>query len=57
MDYIENYRMERAHELLLHTNLSITEIYGKVGYNSAQSFRRAYKRITGVTPNSARENP
>lgn len=57
MDYIESYRMEKAQELLTDTDLSIKEIYGKVGYNSAQSFRRAYKRLTGVTPNSLRERP
>ncbi|NMA84402.1 MAG: AraC family transcriptional regulator [Epulopiscium sp.] len=56
-DYLEKVRMDKALELLKETNISITSISELVGYNSAQSFRRAFKRICGLSPTAARKNP
>jgi two-component system, response regulator YesN len=53
-DYVEQIRMDEACNLLMNTQLNINEIFDKVGYNSAQSFRRAFKRIKGVSPNTMR---
>lgn len=54
-DYLEQIRMKHAVNLLKNTTFNINEIAEKVGYNSAQSFRRAFKRITGVNPTTLRE--
>jgi len=53
-DYLESIRMNHASLLLNSTDLSINEISERVGYNSAQSFRRAFKRQCGVNPSSLR---
>ena len=53
-DYVEQVRMDEACNLLENTQLSINEIFDKVGYNSAQSFRRAFKRMKGISPNTMR---
>ncbi len=55
-DYVERLRISRASELLRTSSLTINEIGEGVGYNSAQSFRRAFKRIEGTTPSAMRKN-
>jgi AraC-like DNA-binding protein len=55
-DYLEKVRMDHANELLQNKDISINEIALAVGYNSAQSFRRAFKRISGVSPTALRKN-
>jgi two-component system response regulator YesN len=54
-DYLESVRFKKASELLAQTDKTIDEISQCVGYNSAQSFRRAFKRISGITPTSYRD--
>lgn len=48
--YVENLRMEEAKKLIESGNYTITAIAQMVGYNSSQTFRRAYKRVYGCTP-------
>ena len=48
--YLERVRMKNAHVLLSETNLSIDEIAKKTGYNSSDTFRKAFKRFHGITP-------
>lgn len=48
--YLENIRMEKAKTLLMKNELSIKEIASQCGYSSPHSFRRAFKRITSITP-------
>jgi AraC-like DNA-binding protein len=55
-DYLEKVRMDHAYELLQNKDISVNEIAELVGYNSAQSFRRAFKRISGVSPTTLRKN-
>lgn len=55
-DYVEKLRIDKACELLLDNSLTIKEISGLVGYNSVQSFRRAFKRIQGVSPSEMRKS-
>ena len=52
-DYIEQIRIEKACELLLEGEL-IADIAEKTGYNSVQSFRRAFKRVKSVSPSEYR---
>ena len=46
-NYVEGIRMEKAKELLKQTNLKVGEIAVQIGYTSANSFCRAFKRNTG----------
>ncbi|SOY28680.1 HTH-type transcriptional regulator YesS [Acetatifactor muris] len=54
-NYVENVRLEHACELLKTTEMSIDEISGMVGYNSVQSFRRAFKRVYNASPKEYRQ--
>lgn len=54
-DFVEQVRMKQACILLEDPELSINYIAEKVGYNSVQSFRRAFKRIKGVSPSALRK--
>ncbi len=47
---IERIRIEKACELLKNTNFKIVDVSKSVGYNSDISFRRAFKKVTGLTP-------
>ena len=47
---IERLRIEKASQLLQTTNIRIGEVAAAVGYSSDSSFRRAFKKITGVSP-------
>lgn len=47
---IEQLRIDRACQLLSTTDIRISEIATSVGYSSDSSFRRAFKKITGVSP-------
>ena len=55
-EFLSNYRIKRAKELLVTTNLKIYEVAENVGYNDSITFGRAFKKITGMTPNSFRNN-
>lgn len=55
-DHLEKVRMDHAVDLLLHTGHTVDEISARVGYNSSHSFRRAFKRVTGVSPSSYRQS-
>ncbi|AEI42825.1 helix-turn-helix domain-containing protein [Paenibacillus mucilaginosus] len=54
-EYVELVRITKAAELLLENRLTIDEIAVQVGYNSAHSFRRAFKRVRGVSPSAFRQ--
>lgn len=46
--YLKNYRINKAKELLIHSELKIYEIAEKVGYGDPKYFCRVFKEITGV---------
>ncbi len=54
--YMEGIRIEKAKDFLVKTNLSIGEISDNVGYGSANSFCRAFKRVTGNSASEYRKN-
>jgi len=54
LQYLTLWRMQRAHELLASSQLSLAEIGERVGYESEWSFAKAFKRAFGVAPGSAR---
>ena len=53
--YLENIRMNEAARLIRETDISLNELYIAVGYNNSNTFRRAFKKVFGVTPSSMRE--
>ena len=50
-DYITIKRVERAIEYLKTETSTKTEIAGKCGFSSMSNFYRAFKQVTGKTPN------
>lgn len=55
-DFQLQKRMEKAKSLLLKTQKSIKEIARLTGYKSTSSFSQAFKKETGVSPVSWRNN-
>ena len=55
-EYLEQLRMEHAMQLLKETDIGISDLYLEVGYNNANSFRRAFKKVHGVSPKTIRDS-
>lgn len=53
-EYLEDIRIKKACELLKEHYGTVNEVAEAVGYNSAQVFRRAFKRVMGISPKDAR---
>lgn len=53
-DYLNEFRIDKAKELLQGTNLKIFEISDLVGINNSQYFSKIFKELTNVTPNEYR---
>ena len=49
-EFVMNYRMVKAAELLKLTTLSIADIGNAVGYSNPLHFSRAFKNVYGVSP-------
>ena len=52
--YLEKVRMVKATSLLKENGRAIDKVAEECGYNSGHSFRRAFKRVTGMTPTEFR---
>lgn len=52
-EYLEQLRIRAACQLLAQ-GCKVASIPGQVGYNSVQSFRRAFKRVMGIAPSEYR---
>lgn len=55
-EYIRNRRLTLAGEELASTGAKVIDIAAKYGYDSPDSFNRAFQRFHGVTPSAARKN-
>ncbi len=55
IEYLNEYRIERAARKLLGSDLSITDIAYACGFNDLSYFIKTFKRIKGVTPNYFRK--
>lgn len=53
--YINSVRIREARNLLLNTNLNITQISEKVGYNSLIHFERSFKKLIELSPSNYRK--
>ena len=55
LSYLTNIRMERAKELLVSTDLPVSEVAQRSGYaESYRVFTKAFKKTEGVTPSQYR---
>jgi len=54
-EYLANLRMNKAKELLRNTDMLIKDVGTAVGYEDDRSFRRRFKKYTGVTPAQYRD--
>ena len=54
MRYLNRLRIEKAQELLTVTDLQIQEIAALVGYSDGLYFSRIFKKMTGLSPLSYR---
>ncbi|WP_428622459.1 GlxA family transcriptional regulator [Sedimenticola sp.] len=55
IDYVQTLRVEEAKHLLEATDAAIDLIAHQTGYEDPTSFRRLFKRLTGVTPGRYRQ--
>ncbi|WP_339319546.1 helix-turn-helix domain-containing protein [Paenibacillus sp. FSL R10-2734] len=55
-DHLIKVRMDQAVILLKDSRYTVDEIAVRVGYNSSHSFRRAFKRLIGVSPSAYRQS-
>ena len=53
--YIQQYRVNKAKELLIKTGASIEDIAVAVGFANSSYFCKVFKSITGVTPSEFAE--
>ena len=54
-DYINNFRINKAKDLLANTSLKASEIGELVGYSNKNYFYRKFKSIVGITPSEWRK--
>jgi len=52
IDYTNELRIEKAKQLLLESNMSISQIATEVGYYNVQSFNRFFRKFEGMPPSS-----
>lgn len=53
--FLTRYRLERAQELLLHTNNKVADVGKQVGFSSSSYFVTVYRNFFGVSPSQYRE--
>jgi AraC-like DNA-binding protein len=54
IEYLNRWRLLKAHQLARYSAGSIEQIAGQVGFSSAQTLTRAFKRTFGYTPTDLR---
>ena len=54
--YLNDYRIEKAKELLTNTDIGVKDISEACGYADSSYFARVFKRQTGQTPSDYRTN-
>lgn len=53
-EYMRDYRINKAKEMLFQTRFPITQIAEEVGYSSVANFSTAFKSVVGISPRSYR---
>ena len=49
-DYLNNYRMDQAADLLLHSDKKIIQVAEEVGYHDLDYFVNRFIQVKGCTP-------
>lgn len=55
LEYLNNVRLTKVHNLLLSTQMSIDEIAAATGFSSAVNLTRAFKKVYGNSPRDFRK--
>ena len=55
IEYINNVRIKEACKLLAKSNMKITEIFERVGFNNLAYFEKVFKKICGCTASDYRK--
>ena len=55
VELLRNLRLKRSRELLLSTDMSISEIAYEVGFTAPAYFTRCYREAFGETPSELRD--
>lgn len=55
LDYVNYYRIEQAAQMLLSSDLSVTDIGMECGFNDSSYFVKVFRKYRGVTPNQYRK--
>lgn len=53
-EYLNEYRIDRARDIILQSSSTIYEVSRAVGYSNMAYFYRMFKKLTGVTPSEFR---
>ncbi|WP_086315311.1 two-component system, response regulator YesN [Enterococcus sp. 7F3_DIV0205] len=53
--YLNQYRMKKAQNLLLYTDDNVNEIADKIGFNNSTYFSQIFKKMNDLTPKEFRE--
>lgn len=54
IDYLNSYRIEQASAFLINSELSVTEIAQRCGFNDSAYFTKVFKRYKNITPKKYR---
>ena len=57
LDYVNRLRIRKAQVLIRSGEFTLEQISGMVGYASSKTFRRAFRKETGMTPGNFVANP
>ena len=55
VDYVNEFRVEKAKQLLISTPLKISDVSEAVGYSNANVFSKVFKKYVGVSPGQFRK--
>lgn len=55
-EYIRNRRITLAAQELIHSNCKVIDVALKYGYESPESFTKAFRKIQGISPSEAKKN-
>ena len=56
VEYVNRLRVKKASELLLETDMNITEVAGAVGIDDSNYFSRLFHRLAGISPSGYRQS-
>jgi transcriptional regulator GlxA family with amidase domain len=56
LGYVQRLRIEEAKQSLETTDTAVDRIAREVGYEDVASFRRLFRKLTGLTPGAYRRN-